>query len=158
MKYVVCCLLFTISIACSSTKHGTIESFWTDFQQAIKDNNKNAVADLTLFPLPGTQSLAANVSEEGMTRAQFLENFDQIFEKQIKETIAEIKASDLNEYVPPKDAALESLKLPTKTAIYSFTVSYIFDEGTVVQRESAVTFYFLKTKGSIKLAYISVVR
>ncbi|MFN7120305.1 MAG: hypothetical protein ACK4TA_26185 [Saprospiraceae bacterium] len=156
MKALALTILISLVLACSTPPQAGIADFWADFQKAVAANNKEAVADMTLFPFGGTDGMAENIGVNGMTREQFLAFYDQIFDEKVKATIAQTSVNELNKYTPPKDAALESMKLPANTAVYSFMVAYIFDEGMETQTESTVTFYFLKQKNGIKLAYMQI--
>ncbi len=156
MKQIALTIYISLLLACNLQSGANMESFWVDFQKAVAANNKEAVANKVLFPLGGSDTFGENIRAEGMTRAQFLEWYDQIFDKKVKTAIAQTKVADLAKSMSPTDTALEALKLPSNTTVYNLTVFYIFDEGLETQTESAITFYFLQQKNEVKLAYLSV--
>jgi len=156
MKIVALTILLAALIACNPAKHATIASFWSDFQQAVISNDREAVAGMTHFPLPGAETLIESADSLGVTQDQFLQYYNQIFDDKVKSTIASTPANELNQYLPPKDAALERLSLPSNTAIYYLNILYTFNEESDSQTESSVVFYFLKEKGRFKLASISI--
>lgn len=157
MKLAALTIFISLLFACTSHQHVDIQSFWANFQKAVAANDPEKVADMALFPLGVSDGFAEKVDSNGMTRLQFLDVYDQIFDEKVKITIAQTAASDLTQYTPPKEAALQALNLPANTVVYNFTVTYVFDEGLETQTESVITFYFLKQKNGIKLAYILVV-
>lgn len=156
MKGTAFTIVLTFLTACSASRHTSIDSFWTDFQQAIANNDREAVADMTIFPLFGAEGYVENFDTLGITREQFLQHFDQIFDEKAKANIAKTAASELEQYTSPKDAALKSIALPTDSKVYFLNILYVFDEGMETQTESSVGFYFLKDKGIFKLAYIAI--
>lgn len=156
MKQITFYLLIVLLTACNASKHTSIDSFWSDFQQAVLNNDREAVADMTIFPLLGAEGYVERFDTKGISREEFIQQFDQIFEEKVKSTIAATLVSDLGQYLSPKDAALESIALPANATIYYLNVLYVFDEGLETQTESSVGFYFLKNKGVFKLTYIAV--
>ncbi len=155
MKQIAFALLLIFFSACNTSQQ-TIDAFWADFQQAVLQDDREAVADLTTFPLMGAEGYTESADTLGISRAQFLQQFDYIFDEKVKATIAKTAVRDLQQYVSPKDAALESMSLPPNTVIYYLNVLYVFDEGLETQTESSVGFYFLKDKGVFKLAYVAM--
>jgi len=156
MKLPAFTILLTLLTACNASRHTSIDSFWIEFQQAVVNNDREAVADMTVFPLLGAEGYVESFDSMGISQAQFLQQFDRIFDEKVKATIAKTTVADLEQYLSPKDAALQSIALPPNTTVYYLTVLSIFDEGLETQTESAVLFYFLKDKSVFKLAYLSI--
>lgn len=140
--------------ACNEPRHANIERFWADFQKAIATNNWAAIADMTVFPLKGTEFIGEEYHENGLDRTQFMEQYNQIFDDKIKKAILETSAEKLLKFVSEKEEALQKIGVPPNTEIYSLNVSYVFDEGLETQTESAISFYFLKKEGAYKLAFL----
>lgn len=154
MKYTVF-ILFIFSLSCTSApKHARIEVFWTDFQKAVGENNRAAVADMMLFPLKGTEFMGSNFNENGLSREQFFEQYETIFDEKTRQTIVAMPAEKLVKFVSQKDAALEKIGIPPKTEVYNLTISSIFDEGLETQTESSIGFYFIKEKEVFKLSFL----
>ena len=155
MKQTAFAFILLFFLACNTSQQ-TIDTFWVDFQQAVLHDDQDAVADMTAFPLLGAEGYTESADTLGISRAQFLQQFDYIFDEKVKATIAKTEVRNLGQYVSPKDAALESIALPPNTIVYYLNVLYVFDEGLETQTESSVGFYFLKDKGVFKLAYIAM--
>lgn len=157
MKYVFWVIITLSILACNTApKHAKLEAFWTDFQKTVADNNHAAVADMTIFPLKGTEFVGEDFNENGLNREQFIAQYEQVFDEKIRQAIAANTADKLIKFVSEKAETLERIGVPPNTEIYSFNVSYVSDEGLETQTESSVSFYFLKKNGVFKLAFLLI--
>lgn len=156
MKFSLLFVIMFSLFACNQPKHAQMEAFWADFQKAIAENNRAAVADMTIFPLKGTEFFGANFNEDGLSREQFLQQYESLFDDRTKQIIATTAANQLVKFANPKASALEKIGVPTSSEIYSLNFSYLDDEGQETQTESSVTFYFLKKDGNFKLAFLLI--
>ncbi|GEM_PF-2052380 len=158
MRYYIFIILIISLVSCNFTapQHARIEAFWAEFQKAVGENNRTAVADLMLFPLKGTEFMDGNFNENGLSREQFFEQYEAIFDEKTRQAIVATPAEKLVKFVSQKDAALEKIGIPSRTEVYNLTISSIFDEGLDTQTESSVGFYFLKEKEIFKLAFLLI--
>ncbi len=122
-------------------------TFWDKFKVAVANDNAEAVADLTVFPLHGMEHYAGG---QTMTREKFIINFAKIFDKETKETIAKT-TSDMGDFSVKKQATADRLHVPVNTKVRSISVLYFHDKGTDNQTESSVIFHFAKIDDVYKL-------
>lgn len=156
MKFVLLIVITLSLYACNTPNHARIETFWADFQKAIAENNRAAVADMTIFPLKGTEFFGKNFNENGLSREQFLQQYESIFDEKSKQIITSTSANQLVRFVNQKAFTLEKIGMPASNEIYSLNWSYVFDEGLETQTESSVTLYFLKKDEIFKLAFLLI--
>lgn len=156
MKYYMLFIICIIFFGCNQPKHSTIESFWADFQKVVAANDRAGVTDLTVFPLKGTEFIGDNFNENGLTREQFLQQYETIFDEKTRQAIVNTPVNKLFKFVSKKEETLQQIGIPPGQEVYSFTVNYVFDEGQETQTESSVAFYFMKKEGIFKLTFLLI--
>jgi hypothetical protein len=95
-------LLITVasSVQSQQTKSTeTFASFWVKFKAAVAKNDKEAIADMTNFPI--------YIGEE-LTRDAFVKKYNEIFDRNVKRCLA--RAKPTNDY----QAYLNAVKLTKK--------------------------------------------
>ncbi|GAA0543243.1 hypothetical protein [Chitinophaga japonensis] len=138
----------------------TIQPFWADFQQAIRENNSNALIKLTHFPLPGVtpfiESDGSTASQDTDT-AQFLSALPDILARAPREQILRTNADslvtiskeDLTQQISGSEPILQNLDMDSQ--IYLCYAQWSDDSD----KETNQTFIFAKKNGSYKLCGIA---
>jgi len=141
-------------------RYQTIQLFWSDFQQAIRENNSNALINLTCFPLPGLAPFIDpddSAATTGGDTARFISALPAILAKvpraQILATSADsllkVDHEGLSEQISGSESVLQDLDSDSK--IYLCYAQWSDDSG----KETNQTFVFAKKKGSYKLCGIA---
>ncbi|HMN90804.1 MAG TPA: hypothetical protein PKD70_10520 [Saprospiraceae bacterium] len=156
--FCICGLLVALLSGCQtdSSRHTSMELFWTDFQSAVANDNRQAVARMTHFPLKGAEPYLASFDMEGISQAAFMEVYDGIFDRRTRQVIAAIAINELARFTADDESIVEVMGFPIGTEFYNFTVMYTFDEGEDIQTESSVTFHFAKVNGRYQLCFLLV--
>jgi hypothetical protein len=80
----------TITSAQTTTKPETFPAFWTSFKAAMARNDKEAIADVTKLPFL--------FDSKERDRAGFIQIFNQLFTRKIRQCIAKAKPSKEGEH------------------------------------------------------------
>lgn len=121
-----------------------LSAFWKEFQALVKKDDKERIADMAAFPLPGSGYVLGRW-DRGLDRKEFLKNYKKIFDRQAKQQLEQTASAELY----PTVASAENLwGLPGGTVLYFMVVNYKVagEEG-----EHAIGFGFGKAGGVYKL-------
>ncbi len=119
-------------------------AFWKEFQALVKKDDKEKIADKTVFPLPGSGYVLGRW-DRGLDRKEFLKNYKKIFGPEARRTVEKTGLADMY----PSVVSTENLwGLPGGTVLYFM----VFDSGRAGEEGApAVGFGFGKVNGVYRL-------
>lgn len=126
------------------------KSFWQKFNTAVQSGDAKTVASLTVLPLRGTEHLDHH-GQDGLDAAHLASHFDDVFDAKTKARFAGATDQDFMSLQAVNDQNAELMNVPMGTEVKTINVTYIEDEGTESQTESAVIFNFAVVDGQYRL-------
>jgi hypothetical protein len=138
----------------TTTNKVDITKVWTDFQKAIKDNNKNLILNNFMFPFETSLLLNENPSDKcirsicdlngAVSKSKLEANLTKLFDKDLKKSIIEKKA---DEYLQRKSDKFNS-------TAYVYEV-FVDNSKSLDNRYTKIkyNFYFINNNGKMQIYY-----
>ena len=128
-------------------EHKRFMAFIADFQAALKGGNKNKLADMTIFPLPGSGYLVGKMLR-GITRDEFMKHYGKIFDAPARKALLQMKTSNVVPRIKEEKLSDDG-PVPIGTVVYEVFATYGKDGGG-----PSVSFGFANVNGEFKLVFL----
>jgi len=137
------------------TPTNDIREFWPQFQAAVAQNDKDAIAAMTEFPLRGADYMKAEGGELGLTEPEFMNEYEQIFTEEVRQAIGNATVDDLKFMVATEGNNLtERARATPNGPIYSLYTQRTEQAGTDYEQFVRLGFVFTYRNDEYKWVYL----
>ena len=132
-----------------------IRQFWPQFQAAVAQNDKDAIAAMTEFPLRGADYMKPEGEELGLMEAEFMNEYDQLFTEEVREAIGNATVEDLKFLVATEGNNLtERAQATPNSPIYTLYTQRTEQAGTDYAEFVRLGFIFTYRNDEYKWVYL----
>lgn len=122
-------------------------TFLANFQSAVKSGNKSKLADMTIFPLPGSGYIIGKMLR-GITRDEFLSNYGKIFNGPTRKILLKVRSTEIFPRIKEEKLSDDEL-VPIGTVVYE-----VFGVYGDKENGPGVSFGFARVNGEYKLVFL----
>lgn len=149
MKHLLAILLsFPLALvlwSCQPKADEPFHGFWLGFQEALETADAEQLAEHVYFPLRGAP-LILGQQNTVMSREEFLQQYDQLFDPQTREKLLALSSGQLESYVVAKDDFSYLMGIPEGYTVYMARLDY--------EKRPPRAFHFSPHDASFKLHFM----